>query len=71
MLTILCVATYFKGDAFLRQFGLVKATACKGRNGCVRSLVLPRHDHMSEVYAINTADTLLTDEILDFVRTTR
>ena len=34
-----------------------------------RSVVLPRHDHMSEVYSINTADTRLTDEILDFVKT--
>ena len=28
-----------------------------------------QHSHMSEVYSINTADTRLTDQILDFVKT--
>jgi len=33
--------------------------------------MLPQHSHMSEVDAINTADTdtRLTDEILEFVKT--
>ena len=31
--------------------------------------LLPQHSHMSEVYSINTADTRLTDEILQFVKT--
>jgi hypothetical protein len=56
---------------FLRQFSLVKAAACESPNGCIRSVVLPGHNHMSEVYSINTPDTLLTDQILDFVRTGR
>jgi hypothetical protein len=30
--------------------------------------MLPQHSHMSEVYSINTSDTRLTDEILDFVK---
>jgi len=30
--------------------------------------VLPQHSHMSEVYSINTANTRLTDQILDFVQ---
>jgi triacylglycerol lipase len=30
--------------------------------------MLPQHNHMSEVYAINTADTRLTDAILNFVK---
>ncbi len=29
---------------------------------------MQQHSHMSEVYAINTADTRLTDEILKFVK---
>ena len=33
------------------------------------SFMLPQHSHMSEVYSINTADTRLTDEILEFVKT--
>ena len=32
-------------------------------------LMLPQHSHISEIYAINTADTRLTDEILEFVKT--
>jgi acetyl esterase/lipase len=55
--------------AFVEQFGLLKDALCKRAVGCVRSLVLPQHSHMSEVYSINTADTRLTDEILDFVKT--
>jgi triacylglycerol lipase len=29
---------------------------------------LPKHNHMSEVYAINTPDTDLSDEIVAFVK---
>jgi len=31
--------------------------------------VLPKHSHMSESYAINTADTQLSDQILEFIKT--
>jgi triacylglycerol lipase len=31
--------------------------------------MLPQHSHMSEVYSINTADTRLTGEIIDFMNT--
>jgi len=34
-----------------------------------RAILLPQHSHMSEVYSINTADTRLTDAILEFVKT--
>ena len=68
---LMIVTAEFDAPIFLRQFGLVKAAACEGPNGCIRSLVLPRHNHMSEVYSINTSDTLLTDQILDFVKTNR
>jgi acetyl esterase/lipase len=54
---------------FQRQFDLLKAAACKGASGCPRAVMLPQHSHTSEVYSINTADTRLTDEILNFVRT--
>jgi triacylglycerol lipase len=54
---------------FIEQFELMKQAACKGANGCARAYMLPQHSHMSEVYAINTADTRLTDEILEFVKT--
>jgi triacylglycerol lipase len=54
---------------FVEQYELLKQAACKRASGCAHSLMLPQHSHMSEVYAINTADTRLTDEILDFVKT--
>ncbi len=54
---------------FVEQFELLKQASCKRPSGCAHSFMLPQHSHMSEVYAINTADTRLTDEILDFVKT--
>ena len=63
------VTAEFDPPVFLRQFDLLKAAACEGPNGCIRSVVLPWHNHMSEVYSINTGDTRLTDQILDFVKT--
>jgi acetyl esterase/lipase len=54
---------------FVRQFDLLKEATCKGASGCARAVMLPQHSHLSEVYSINTADTCLTDQILDFVRT--
>lgn len=53
---------------FIEQYELVKQATCKGPNGCARSFMLPQHSHMSEVYAINTEDTRLTDQILEFVK---
>jgi triacylglycerol lipase len=50
------------------QLELLKAAICKGGNGCARTLVLPQHSHMSEVYSINTADDRLTSQILEFVK---
>jgi acetyl esterase/lipase len=66
---LMIVTAELDPPVFLRQFDLLKAAACEGSNGCIRSVVLPRHDHMSEVYSINTADTRLTYQILDFVKT--
>jgi triacylglycerol lipase len=48
---------------------LLKQATCKRASGCARAFLLPQHSHMSEVYSINTADTRLTDQILDFVKT--
>jgi triacylglycerol lipase len=53
---------------FIEQYELAKQAICKGPNGCARTFMLPQHSHMSEVYAINTADTRLTDQILEFVK---
>lgn len=54
---------------FVEQFELIKHATCKSANGCARAFMLPQHSHMSEVYAINTDDTRLTDQILEFVKT--
>jgi hypothetical protein len=50
-----------KQDSALRQ------ALCAVRR-CPRLIFLPRHNHMSEVYAINTRDALLTKAISDFVK---
>ena len=54
---------------FVEQFKLLKEASCKAPAGCAHAVMLPQHSHMSEVYSINTADTRLTDEILDFATT--
>ena len=54
---------------FVEQFELLKQASCKRASGCAHATMLPQHSHMSEVYAINTADGRLTDEILEFVKT--
>jgi triacylglycerol lipase len=66
---LMIVAAEMDPPVFLRQFELLKEATCKRASGCARALILPQHSHMSEVYSINTADTRLTDEILDFVKT--
>lgn len=54
---------------FVEQFELLKQASCKRASGCAKSFMLPQHSHISEVYSINTADTRLTDEILEFAKT--
>ncbi len=51
------------------QFVALKEAMCKTQRGCVRTILLPKHSHMSASYAINTADKLLTNQILEFVKT--
>jgi len=52
---------------FQQQLNLLKNSLCNSEHGCVRSFVLPQHNHMSEIYSINTSDDQLTREILEFV----
>ena len=51
------------------QSAALKEALCKSEHGCVRSLVLAHHSHMSESYSINTADRQLSDQILEFMKT--
>jgi len=52
---------------FVEQAKLMGATLCKV-NRCSSLLRLPKHSHMSEVYAINTPDKSLSDPVLVFVK---
>jgi acetyl esterase/lipase len=65
---LMAVTAELDPPGFVKQFELLKEAACKRPSGCARAIMLPQHSHMSEVYSINTADTRLTGEILDFVK---
>jgi acetyl esterase/lipase len=66
---LMVVSSELDPPGFVEQFNLLKDATCKTPNGCAHAVMLPQHSHMSQVYSINTADTRLTDEILDFVTT--
>jgi acetyl esterase/lipase len=68
---LMLAAAELDPEGFVQQFELAKQAICKRPNGCARAILLPQHSHMSEVYAINTEDTRLTDEILEFVKAGR
>jgi triacylglycerol lipase len=65
---LMAVSAELDPPVFVGQFERLKDATCKRPSGCARTLVLPQHSHMSEVYSINTDDTRLTDQILEFVR---
>ncbi len=50
-----------------QQGNLLNQSACAKQN-CPRFLVLPKHSHMSEILAINTADKGLASAILGFIK---
>src|SRR5262245_34401141 len=52
----------------LDQLEQLKAAMCATPRGCIRSLLQPKHNHMSQSYAIGTSDTLLTDQMLAFIK---
>jgi len=56
---------------FVEQIELAKAAMCESPRGCVRAIVLPKHSHMSASYSINTPDTQLTSQLLEFIKTGR
>jgi acetyl esterase/lipase len=58
----------FDPPAIAEQSVALKEAMCKSARGCVRNLVLPHHSHMSEIFAIGTADTLHSDQILEFIK---
>jgi acetyl esterase/lipase len=66
---LMAVSSELDPPGFVKQLDLFKEAACKRGSGCAHTVMLPQHSHMSEVYSINTADTRLTDAILEFVKT--
>jgi acetyl esterase/lipase len=52
---------------FLQQAKQLNDALCQAGR-CPRLLALAKHSHMSEVYAINTADTALSGPVLAFVK---
>ena len=69
-LPLMFAAAELDPPPFIKQLDAIREMLCKGER-CPRTLLLHQHSHMSEVYAINTADTRLTGEILDFIKTGR
>jgi triacylglycerol lipase len=53
----------------VRQFNELKDAMCKSTRGCIRTVFLPQHSHMSEPYSINTPDTQLSNQLLEFIET--
>ena len=66
---LMATAAELDPPRFVEQYELLKQATCKRAGGCAHTFMLPQHSHISEVYAINTEDTRLTDEILEFVKT--
>ena len=65
---LMAVSSELDLPGFVKQLDLFKDATCKRPAGCARNVMLPQHSHMSEVYSINTEDTRLTDQILEFVK---
>lgn len=66
---LMAVSSELDLPGFVKQLDQFKDATCKRPSGCARTVMLPQHNHMSEVYSINTDDTRLTDAILEFVKT--
>ena len=52
---------------FIVQADVLRAAMCGGASGCPTYVLLQGQSHMSEIYAINTVETHLTDPIKSFV----
>jgi len=64
---LMVVHAEFDPVLLIEQAKRLQDRLCKAGR-CPRIVALEKHNHMSEVYAINTKDTALTDEILAFVK---
>jgi triacylglycerol lipase len=66
-LPLMLVYAELDPPSFIEQAKLLNEALCKAGR-CPRLVRLPKHNHMSQVYAINTPDTDLSDEIVAFVK---
>jgi triacylglycerol lipase len=64
---LMIVAAELDPPPFVDQFNRLRDARCKAAGGCAHAILLPQHNHMSEVYSINTSEDRLTREILEFV----
>ncbi|MGP8123104.1 MAG: alpha/beta hydrolase [Xanthobacteraceae bacterium] len=65
---LLVVRAELDPPPFVKGFDELRERLCAAARGCARTVVLPQHSHISELYAVNSGDTALTDEILAFVK---
>lgn len=70
-LPMMIVAAELDPPPFIAQFGRLKAALAETANRQVRTLLVPRHSHLSIGYSIGTADTRLTGSTLDFIGSAR
>ncbi len=66
-LPILAARGQLDPPVFTVQGDVLNSAMCAGANGCPTYIVLQGQSHMSEIYAINTVETRLTDAIKAFV----
>jgi acetyl esterase/lipase len=64
---LLLASAEFDPVDFEKQYNALRDALCAAEQ-CPRLVFLSRHNHMSEVYAINTKDTLLARAISDFIK---
>jgi triacylglycerol lipase len=53
---------------FEQQAKQLRDALCNSARGCQQFLVLAKHNHLTQVQSINTADTTLTRHVLAFVK---
>jgi triacylglycerol lipase len=53
------------------EAGAIYTALCRRDKQCPELLWLRDHDHISEVYAVNTPDESLSGPVLEFIRSQR
>ncbi len=53
---------------FIQQFDELKDRLCAALRGCVKTAVLAQHSHISEIFAMDSGDTAVSDAVLAFAK---